>query len=87
MHISNHKNLNISTPFNRFKLFAESKITIINKEEIIVEGCIGVNGYYSDAISLKIPSGKFTVHGSGLSITAFDENAFVLKGKIDSMEF
>ena len=87
MHILSRKNQKTDPKLTPFKMYAQSKITVINRDEVIVEGCIGVNEYYSNIISLKIPSGRFVVTGYNLSITAFDENAFIIKGKIEKMEF
>lgn len=87
MHILNRKKQKNAQNNGPFKLYAQSKITIINTSEVIVEGCIGVNEYYGDFISLKIPSGKFTVGGKNLAITVFDENALTIYGKIENMEF
>ncbi len=87
MHILSRKKHKNDSKFTPFKMYAQSKITVINRDEVIVEGCTGVNEYYSNIISLKIPGGRFNISGKNLSIAAFDENAFIVKGKIENMEF
>lgn len=62
-------------------------IEIFGKNQIVIEGCLGVFEYRDDYLHLKLEKGAIILCGTGFNISVFEEKRITVKGKISSIEF
>lgn len=68
-------------------MLTSSHIEIFGKNQIVIEGCLGVFEYRDDYLHLKLQKGAIILCGKSFNISVFEEKRITVKGKISSIEF
>lgn len=76
-----------SDDFLKEEMTNNTHIEMFSNKKIILDGCTSIFDYQNDYIKLKLKKGHITVLGTDFSITDFENEKIIIKGKISSIEF
>lgn len=68
-------------------LLGAAKVTVTAGRRLVVENHSGVLSYGEEQIVLKLPRGKLSILGEGLSLTAMTRDRLIISGRIRTLEW
>ncbi|MGN0660856.1 MAG: YabP/YqfC family sporulation protein [Oscillospiraceae bacterium] len=65
----------------------DTLVQISNNEEVVIEGCIGVEEYDENIICLRLTKQKAVISGTDLQMETYLSGLVAIRGRIHSVEF